>query len=206
MNHTVQFAAETKKMLRINKEFSQNLESDSTNQSFNESPLKPIGNNNKSTHSKMIEDTMVKIVNIGMMNNDGVVSGSVTSTAASSTKDSAAIKTEEHHRHSSSFCNKTSLSKRTIATQSSSKSSFQLHNTSNKCNSNKKRSSETFKLQIKEAINKLHDLGRRKSRSEDKKKKKKMKKKNQLSKDSNSKNYELMIAELEKENRQRGQR
>merc|ERR1712238_89382 len=100
----------------------------------------------------------------------------------------------------------TSLSKRTIATQSSSTSSFQLYNTSSKCNSNKKRSSETFKLQIKEAIHKLHDLGRRTSRSEDEDKKKKKKKKNQSSKDSNSNSYELMIAELEQENRQRGQR
>ena len=182
----------------------------STNQSFNDSPLKPIGNNNsKSTHS-MIENTTVKIVNIGMMKDDGVVlSGSVISTAASSTKDSA-IKTEKQHRHASSFCRKkSSLSKRTMATQSSSKSSFQLHNTSSKCNSNK-RSSETFKLQIKEAINKLHDLQRRKSRSENKKKKKKKKKMkmkmNQSSKDSNSNSYELMIAELEQENRQRRQR
>merc|ERR1719491_1382227 len=176
----------------------------STNQSFNESPLMPIGNNNKSTHLKMIEDTTVKIMNIGMLKDDGVVSGSVVSTAASSTKD-AAIKTEEHRHYSSSFCNKTSLSKRTIATQSSSKSSFQLHNTSSKCNSNK-RSSETFKLQIKEAMHKLHDLGRRKSRSEDKKKKKKKKKKQSSKDSSNSNSYELMLAELEQENRQRGQR
>jgi len=150
----------------------------------------------------MIEDT-VKIVNMGMMNDDGVMCGS-TSTAASTSKESAtaastkdsAIKTTDRRRNFSSFCKQKSLSRRTLSTQSSSRSS--LYSTST-CNSDK-RSSETFKLQLKETMHKLNDLGR-KSRMEGKKKKEEKKKKKQSSEDSNnnSNSYERMIAELEQE-------
>merc|ERR1719491_1242340 len=126
-----------------------------------------------------------------MRNDYGVVvSGSAASTAAS-TKDSAIKITER--RYCYSFWKQQPLSRRTMATQSSSSRSS-LYSTS-QCN-NEKRSSETFKLQLKEAMHKLNDLGR-KSRSEDKKKKKKKKKKQASNKDnSNSNSYERMIAEF----------
>merc|ERR1719491_2838927 len=125
-----------------------------------------------------------------MRNDYGVVvSGSAASTAAS-TKDSALKITER--RYCYSFWKQKPLSRRTMSTQSSSRSSF--YSTSSQCNNDKRSSSETFKLQLKEAImHKLHALGR-KSRSADKKKKKKKK---QASKDnSNSNSYERMIAEF----------
>merc|ERR1712085_162420 len=91
----------------------------STNQTFNESPLKPIGSNT-STHSMIIEDT-VKIVNMGRMrNDDGVASGSASSTAASS-KDSAINKITER-RYFYSFWKQQPLSRRTMSTQSSTRS------------------------------------------------------------------------------------
>merc|ERR1712194_698041 len=105
----------------------------------------------------------------------------------------SAIQTTERRRNFSSFCKQKAFSRRTLSTQSSSRSS--LYSTST-CNSDK-RSSETFKLQLKETMYKLNDLGR-KSRMEGKKKKEEKK---QSSEDSNNNNnsYERMIAELEQE-------
>merc|ERR1712194_261433 len=167
----------------------------STNQSFNESPLKPIGSNT-STHI-MIEDA-VKIVNMGrMMNDDGVVSGSAASTEAS-TKDSA-MKITERRRYCYSFWKQTPLSRRMMSTQSSSRSS--LYSTTSQCNNKKRSSSETFKVQFKEAImhKLINDLGRKSRREEKKKKKKQASNKDNSNSNSNSNNYELMIAELEQE-------
>jgi len=128
----------------------------------------------------------VKTVNMDMMSDGGM--SCCTSTSAST--EGSAIKTADHRR-SSSFCRKKSLPGKSISTRSPKSS---LYSTS-KCNDSEM-SSETIKLQIKEAMNKLNNLGRKASRSEGKKKKKKKK---QSSEDSNSNSWERMISELEQE-------
>merc|ERR1712085_100383 len=125
---------------------------------------------------------MGKTVNMDMMSDGGM--SCCTSTSAST--EGSAIKTADHRR-SSSFCRKKSLPGKSISTRSPKSS---LYSTS-KCNDSEM-SSETIKLQIKEAMNKL---GRKASRSEGKKKKKKK----QSSEDSNSNSWERMISELEQE-------